>query len=236
MSDMDDHIRETLRRRANDVSSHAGLPAGVARRVHRRIALNAVGAGLAAAAIVVGAFAGVHALRGAGTPQPVPPAASTSTGATPKPSPSVTPPCDSSSLRATLALQGAAGSRVGSISVTNTSPTQCTLEGTPTIALYDATGQPVTSGVTYSSSSPSWQVNASPTPRGWPTVTLDPNGSASVRIGWSNWCGQGTPSWKMSTPDGGTIDIAGVNAVSTPPCNGPGMPSRIDVGPFEPGS
>jgi hypothetical protein len=68
-------------------------------------------------------------------------------------------------------------------------------------------------------------------------VTLAPGDVASVRIRWSNWCpdGRAAPLWRIGIPSGGSVDGNGLDAVPPPPCNGPGSPSTVEVGPFEPG-
>jgi hypothetical protein len=143
--------------------------------------------------------------------------------------------CSPGQLRAVGTLEGAAGSREGAITVSNFSDVTCTLQGQPTITLLDNKLKPITSGVTYSSSPPGWQVNASPTPPGWPVVTIAPGQAASVRIRWSNWCpaGRSAPLWQLGVPQG-NIDVNGFDAALPPPCNGPGQPTTIEVGPFEP--
>ena len=136
-------------------------------------------------------------------------------------------------------MDGAAGSREGALSLTNFADVTCTLQGRPTITLMDGNLKPITSGATFAPSPPGWRVNGSPKPAGWPVVTLRSGDSASVRIRWSNWCPDGRPAplWRVAIPGGGTVDVVnGMDAVSPPPCNGPGQPSTIEVGPFEPGA
>src|SRR5204862_238001 len=125
------------------------------------------------------------------------------------------------------------------ITLTNFSDKTCTLEGTPEITLLDGTLNQITSGVTFGSSQAGWEADGSPEPAGWPVVTLAPGDSASVRIDWSNWCpdGRAAPLWRVGIPGSGTVDVInGMDSETPPPCNGPGQPSRIDVGPFEPGT
>jgi Protein of unknown function (DUF4232) len=129
------------------------------------------------------------------------------------------------------------GSREGGITVTNFSDTTCTLQGTPTVELLDQNLQPITSGVTFSASPAGWQANAQPTPAGWPVVTLHAGDAALVRIRWGNWCPQGraAPLWRVDIPGGGSVDVVnGMDQLGPPPCNGPGLPSTVEVGPFEP--
>ncbi|HET7483409.1 MAG TPA: DUF4232 domain-containing protein [Actinomycetota bacterium] len=253
---MNEELRALLRAKANEVPSYDEVPRRLTRRVRRRIARNAVVLTATVAVIAGGAFTGVRALTTAG-PAGIGPATTPSASPTPTPSathssPAPTSPtspspaaCTASQLRAVGLLEGAAGSREGAIGVTNLSDRPCTLEGTPTIALFDENQQPIDSGVEFSSSPPGWVVDGSSEPRGWPVVTLAPGkGTASVRIRWSNWCPQGrpTPLWRMVLhgngrldEDAGTLDVYGLDAAEAPPCNGPGQPSTIEVGPFEPG-
>jgi len=135
-------------------------------------------------------------------------------------------------------MEGAAGSREGAAVLTNLSSTTCTLQGTPTITLLDQNLAPITSGIRFVSSPPRWMVDRLPKPAGWPVDALAPFDSASVRIRWGNWCpdGRAAPLWRIQIPGGGTVDVNGLEAVPPPPCNGPGLPSTIEVGPFEPGT
>jgi hypothetical protein len=70
--------------------------------------------------------------------------------------------------------QGAAGTITGLVTVTNTGPTTCTVNGYPTMALYSGSGAPLTvtvvDGLTVSISP---QANAAPSP-----VALAPSGTA----------------------------------------------------------
>jgi Protein of unknown function (DUF4232) len=243
MNDMGDDLRELLRRKADQVPPHRAAPRSLMRRAHRRIAVNALGAGLIVVVLAGGAFAGLRALNTPLVQRPVGvPTSSvlpTTTFAPPTSSASTIASCTSAQLRAVGSMQGAAGSREGALSLTNFSDVTCTLQGRPTITLMDGNLKPITSGVTFTPSPPGWRVNGSPQPAGWPVVTLRSGDSASVRIRWSNWCPDGRPAplWRVAIPGGGTVDVVnGMDAVSPPPCNGPGQPSTIEVGPFEPGA
>jgi len=241
VKDVRDDLRELLRRRADNVPPQRDVPRSLVGRARRRIALNAVGVGLALVVLAGGAWAGLQAFgsapahepAGTGPPSSAQPAPSTS--AQPPPSASAIPACTSAQLRAVGSMEGAAGSRDGSISLSNISDQTCTLQGTPTITLLDQNLDPITSGVTFSSSPPWWAVDQSPEPPGWPVVTLDPGRSALVRVRWGNWCplGRAAPLWRMDIPGGGTVDVAN-GMEDAPPCNGPGFPSTIEEGPFEP--
>lgn len=233
MSDIDDDLRELFLRRAEDVPPHREVPPSLASRARHRIALNALGAALVLAVLAAGAFTGVRALSG-------PPArhrpGGNSSPSPSQPSASTISACASARLRAVGSMQGAAGSREGGVVVTNLSSETCTLQGTPTVTLLTQALAPITSGITVSSGQAGWVVDGAPKPAGWPVVTLLPGDSASVRIRWSNWCpgGRPAPVWRVGIPGGGTVDVNGFDAVSPPPCNGPGLPSTIEVGPFEP--
>jgi hypothetical protein len=228
MSPVEDDLRELLRHRADDVSTHREVPRSLLPRARRRIALNALGVSVAVVALAGGAFVGVRAIqRNTNTPGPF---------STSPPAPVVTTPaCTSGQLRTVGSMEGAAGSREGAIRFTNYSNKTCTLQGTPTITLLDGNLRPITSGVRFSSSPPAWQANALPKPAGWPVVTLAPFHSASIRVRWSNWCPQGrtAPLWRIHIGSG-TVDANGMEAVSPPPCNGAGQPSTVERGPFEP--
>ncbi len=237
MSDMRDDLQELLRRRADGVPPHREVPRSLVGRARRRIALNALGVGMVVLVLAGGAFAGLEAI-GTGPSQPAGTGLPTAPVVQPTPSAPAITACTSAQLRAVATMEGAAGSREGGIGLTNLSDGTCTLQGTPTITLLDQNLQPITTGVSFSSSPPGWSVNGSPEPAGWPVVTIHPGDSAFVRIRWSNWCpdGRAAPLWRMDIPGGGAVDVNGMDAVSPPPCNGPGQPSTIEEGPFEPGT
>ena len=225
MTDLRDDLRELLQRRADKVPPHRGVPRSLAGRARRRIALNALGVGLAVVVLAGGAFAGVRAIGTSTTPSQGIAGQRTHHG---RHSPPATAPsaCTAGQLRAVGSMQGAMGSREGGITLTNFSDTTCTLQGTPTIELLDQNLQPITSGVTFSAS-----------PAGWPVVTLHAGDAALVRIRWGNWCPQGraAPLWRVDIPGGGSVDVVnGMDQLGPPPCNGPGLPSTVEVGPFEP--
>ena len=247
MPDIDDELRRLFARKADEVPVHDRVPGSMMTRARRRIALNAMGVGLGVVLLASGAFAGVRTLgdrpgpgpAGHSTPPPTRPAPSgsaTPSPSRPTPSAPVTQACTAAQLQAVAALQGAAGSRVGEIAVTNVSSEACTLEGTPAITLLTKGLTPITTGITFGSSPAGWIANGSPKPAGWPVVTLEPGGAASIRISWGNWClaGTGEPAWRIAVGSGGTVTVAGFDASMVPPCNGPGQPSTIEEGPFEP--
>jgi Domain of unknown function (DUF4232) len=237
-----------LRKKADDVNRQRAVPGELTRRVRLRVARNVSVVGIMLVLLGAGAFVGARTLNPLHPPRHVPPA-SHRTGPTPRhvsptPHASTTAPatstvspsaCSAGQLRAVGTLEGAAGSREGAITVSNFSDVTCTLQGQPTITLLNHKLKPITSGVTYSTTPAGWEVNASPTPPGWPVVTIAPGQAASVRIRWSNWCPDGRPAplWQLGVPQG-AVDVNGFDAALPPPCNGPGQPTTIEVGPFEP--
>jgi uncharacterized protein DUF4232 len=233
-----------LHHKAGQVSAR-GVPPSLLGRARLRIMRNAAIVGTTAVVLVGAAFIGVQALNSSEPTRPIPPAASHSPRPTPRRvhitaspvQPTSIPECTSGQLRAVGTLEGAAGSREGAIAISNFSDKTCTLQGTLTITLLDQNLSPITSGVSFSSSPAGWEADASPTPPGWPVVTLAPGDAASVRLRWSNWCpdGRDAPLWRMEIPNGGSVDVMGLDAALPPPCNGPDQPSTIEVGTIEPG-
>ena len=237
MNDMDDRLRESLERRAEDVPPRREVPPGLGGRAGRRIAVNSVLVGTAIVVVAAGLFAGVRAFTGpdeenlGGTPTP------TATGAhqTQASGSSGVPKCTAGRLRATGTFEGAAGSREGAIDLTNFSDARCTLRGRPTITVLKSAGHPITSGVTFLETVAAWQAEGTTKPAGWPTVTLGPGDAASVRIRWGNWCPQGraAPLWRVGISGSGAVNVNGFDS-DPPPCNGQSLPSTIEVGPLEP--
>lgn len=217
MNDVDDQVRDLLREKAHDIPPNLELPRSLSTRVRRRIALNAFAVTIMVIVVAAGAFGALRGFRS----QP-----SETAG---------TETCTSAHLRAITSMEGAAGSREGTIELTNTSEI-CALKGTPALTIFDHDQHPIVSGITFVSVAPQWQVAGTPQPPGWPVVTLAQDESASVRIRWSNWCQEdnATPRWQIAIPGSGKVDVEGIDTTNSPPCNGPDLPSTIEVGPFEP--
>jgi hypothetical protein len=227
---MDDDLRQldgVLRDRAGEVPQVQDVPPTMVARARRRVARNAVVFVLGAAAIVVGASAGLAALGAQHGPGVAIPGDSGSSA------PSTA--CAAPDLRAEASLGGAMGSVEGSIRMTNVGGATCTLSGRPAVSIFSSQGDEVPLQV--SASEPQWQADGAPQPAGWPVVSLLPGSAASVRVRWSNACPQlsGPASWKLDIGNGGgTLDVSGADASLVPPCNGPSEPSTLEVGPFEP--
>jgi hypothetical protein len=194
-------------------------------RARRRVVRNALASVAAAGLIVVAASAGLASLR---APQ------DTGPGGSPTPAPSASA-CTAADLRAATALQGAAGSVGGSIDLTNIGDRTCTLEGRPTVLIFDASGHELSPQV--SPDKPQWEVDGASPPSGWPVISLRPGSVASIRIRVSNLCPplDGPPTWTIDLTSGrGSLDVADPDP-TTPSCLGTAEPSILEVGPFEPG-
>ena len=228
---MDDDLttlEHVLRERAAEVPPMQEVPPTLQARARRRIVRNGLSSLVAVALVVAGAsgaLAGLGALRDTGiTPH----------GRSPKPVPSSSS-CIAADLQATASLDGAAGSVVGSIQLTNTTAKTCTLEGQPVLTLFSSPSQEVP--VQVSPVDPQWLADASSAPPGWPVVGLRPGASAAIRVRWTNACPQltGPALWTIDLGSGrGTLEVSGADAF--PPCNGDAEPSTLQVGPFEPGA
>ncbi len=153
--------------------------------------------------------------------------------------PPLAQPCRANELHAHLFLQGATGSLVGGIDLTNAGVSPCSLLGWPQVSFTGA-----------AAAATRWRVKriaSSPEP---PEVIADPPGSlralapgktASVSLFWSNWCGPGSqPAGGSGTPpDGFKIGLADgsslvVPVAHAPRCDAPQDPSLLSVAPFTP--
>jgi Protein of unknown function (DUF4232) len=226
MPDIENEVRALLQRRAADVGPHLEIPPSLPGRARRRLAMRAVAIGAVGIVVIAGLFTGLQHI---GTVSSVTPGGSASVA----PSGAASSVCTSDQLSAAFAIwEGAAGSRMSAINLENVGTASCTLEGTPDIALLDPSGAEIASGVTFVGGPADWVVNGKPKPSGWPVATLAPGDRALARLGWSNWCGSDpSPSWRFTLPGGGIVDLG---QADPPPCNGPGEPSTIEVGPYEP--
>jgi hypothetical protein len=225
-------LEHVLRERAAEVPHLQEVPSEMLSRARRRIARNALASVVAAGLIVVGAstgLAGLGALRGPNGVVPEGPGGHSS----PPPAAS-SGSCDAADLRADASLEGAAGSVLGTIEVTNLTRRTCTLEGRPLVTLFSSPGHDVEVRVV--PVEPQWKADEASAPPGWPVVSLRRGSAAAIRVQWTNPCPQLTDSalWKVDLGDRrGALDVLGA-ATSTPPCNGPSTPSTLEVGPYEP--
>jgi hypothetical protein len=226
---MDDDLRkleQALRAKAAEVPYVQDVPPTLLRRARGRIARNAVTSVVAVALIVGGASAALAGIGALGRPDHSIPGSSGAPTVAPAAS------CAAVDLRADGALDGAAGSVVGSIDLTNLGTTTCTLTGRSTLTLTSGGHDLVP---TVSEVPAQWQVDGVRAPQAWPVVTLTPGAKASIRVRWSNACPQLSSPVVWHVDLGGTaggLDATGTEA--TPPCLGGGEPSTLEVGPFEP--
>jgi hypothetical protein len=230
MRNVDERLRELFEAKAADVPPQGTVPPSLRSRARRRIALNAIVAVMVIAALGGGAVGALRSIERADRVTPGGKSNGT-TGST------TLGACAAGQLRADASLGGAMGSREGAILVENVSSTRCALQGYPRFRLLDASGRGATAAYEQRRTEPQWKADRASAPRGWPVVTLRPGARASVRLRWSNWCGTGSeaaPVWTLRVPGSGRIDVMAMDATSPPPCNGPGLPSTISVGPFEP--
>ena len=230
MSDDRTTLEQLLQQRATEVPYFQEAPRTMLVRARRRIVRNALTSVLAIGLIFLGAsagLAGLGVLRGStkipghsGGERTPPPAFSSAS-------------CTAADLRATASLQGAAGSVIGSIDLTNFSSKTCTLSGRPTITLFSSVGHALTVHVV--DVAPQWRADRAPRPNTWPVVNLRPGAAAAIRVRWTNECPQlSHPAlWKVGL-SGGTVDVFGTDGTYPPPCNGTAEPSTLEVGPFEP--
>jgi Domain of unknown function (DUF4232) len=152
--------------------------------------------------------------------------------------PPLAAPCRAGRMHVHLFLQGATGSLVGGVELTNAGRQPCSLIGWPRMSFTGA------------AASTRWRIKRlarSPQPT---DVIADPPGSlralapgktASVSLFWSNWCAPGKPAGRhLSTPPQGLrIGFASrtslvVQLAHAPRCDVPQAPSLLSVAPFTP--
>src|SRR6266550_7077914 len=141
MTQIDDDVRELLRRKADEVPLHGEVPRELVGRARRRIAANSIGIGLAVVALAAGSFASVRAIQNQ-HPKPGTFRSTSPNPAVSNPAVTTTPACTAGQLRAVGSMDGAAGSREGAVRLTNYSSKTCTLRGTPAITLLDGNLHP----------------------------------------------------------------------------------------------
>ncbi len=233
MDDDRTKLERMLRDRAEEIPYRREAPPALLGRARRRVARNAISSLVAVGIIVAGASAGLESMGALRAP--IGPATRGPAPADPRSPSSSAPVCTVGDIRATAALDGAAGSVVGSIGLTNFSDTTCALKGRPVVTLFGSSGHPLP--VTVVAVAPQWLADGSSPPPGWPVVRLRPGSAAAVRVRWSNACPQRSEPalWRVSlTTDGQTLDVFGADGTPPPSCSGPTEPSILEVGPVEP--
>ena len=150
----------------------------------------------------------------AGTPEPT---------ASPTPSPTPTPTlalCASSDLRARITMwEGAAGSRIAHVDLTNDGSTRCRVETLDKPQLLGGNKAILIDGVPPTSAA---------------TIKLNAGSTVTTLVQATNYCGADpvapvTVAFVRS--DGSRVVAAPESATDTtvPPCNGPGQPGQIDM-------
>jgi hypothetical protein len=188
-----------------------------------------VGAGLVAAALIVavGWLGGriAPSVGGVGSAAPT-----SSTGASPAPSnaaptsstgaTTADPACDPGGLAARItAWEGAAGSRIADVTVTNRSATACLLAGAPVPELVDGSGRTIVRGTAQAAR---------------PAVRIKPGDSVTTLVNVSNVCGAPPAPPVTVAFDLGEAEPLRATPLSptdttVPPCNGPGLPAQIEM-------
>lgn len=140
--------------------------------------------------------------------------------------------CRASALRSSVRWQGATGSLLGSIRVTNVGERACALRGVPTVELRDANG--VLLNVHQAAAKPLWKQLGAARPSGWPTVQLPAHGAAQVFVQLRSWCITGVKPLFFRTYLPGVGEAIPAPVRITLRCDVPGQPARLAVGPVEP--
>lgn len=128
-----------------------------------------------------------------------------------------------------LAWQGAAGSRIAEVRITNTTARPCLIQGTPGLELVDAGGRVL---IDSAAAGPSGEPHVAATD---PVFELAPDGDLGTEVQASNYCGS-TPAMPIDIavrlPAGGGRIVAkpdaGVSSVDAiPPCLGAATDAQI---------
>jgi len=156
-------------------------------------------------------------------PTPTPSATPTPTAApTPTPKPTIGA-CAPAALAAKITMwEGAAGSRIADVEVTNTGRVACMLEKLERPQLIDGAGRVLIDG-------------SAPTTGG--VLELAPGGRATTLVEASNYCGAApVPPVRVAfiLRDGKRFVAAPPTPTdaTVPPCNGPGQPAAIGMQPW----
>lgn len=160
---------------------------------------------------------------------PSTPATSASPSSRPGASPSPTPASSASGACGAVDLQGrilgwqgAAGSRIADVEITNIAARSCAVRGTPGLQLVDAGGRVLIDSAT---AGPSGEPHVAPTD---PELELAPGGRLRTLVQTSNYCGDAPTlpiDIALTLPSGGGRFVAtpgaGVSSAdATPPCLG----------------
>jgi Protein of unknown function (DUF4232) len=198
--------------------------------------LGLLGAALVAAALVVAVgwlgarIASPGDVGSLGSPSTSPIAAPTATStpaasavavASSPPAPT-TGPCDPANLAARImSWEGAAGSRIADVSLTNTGETPCLLPETPRPQLIDGRGAVLAQG----------KITA-----GSPMIEVKTGEVLTTLVDVSNVCVDPVPPVTVAFDMGGDRRLIAQpyspTDATVPPCNGPGQPAEIQMHPW----
>ncbi len=147
---------------------------------------------------------------------------------TPKPTPVPTPVCTSGMLTGKVTgWQGAMGSQIATVKLTNASSATCNLRGTPRLQLVDAGGHILIDSQTQGAAG---LPHVSPGDKTWRLV---PAGWVTTMVQVSDYCGATTPVLPTTIgfylpSNGGRLVAAAGPGGAVPPCYGsPGDPGSI---------
>lgn len=158
------------------------------------------------------------------------PSPTASPSPTPKPTAQAAPVCTSTSLTAAVTgWQGAMGSQIATVKVTNASSAACVLKGTPRLQLVDAAGHILIDSKAMGAPG---LPHVSPGDKAW---TLAKGGWVTTMVKVSDYCGSASPvmptTIALVLPSGGGRILAAADPNgSAPPCMGdPGDPGSIQM-------
>jgi hypothetical protein len=226
MADLEERLRETLRRKAGAVPPKREVPPGLVRRALARIARNVSAVAIALAVVAIGTVTGVHALSGP----------SQDRLATTPPPPPACRAVDLSGSSHLMTPNTPDAPRDGSLWLTNKGATTCSLQDRPWVRVLTATGTVVDIDERQNAAS-FWSIQSVGKPPDWPVVTVLPGDKARVHVIWSNSCGVGgdPARWEIELPEhGGKVTFDMDISQDVPTCVDGATSSILRVGPFEP--
>jgi Domain of unknown function (DUF4232) len=218
MGDVEERLRETLRRHAVGVPPRLEVPAGLVHRAGMRIARNLSVVALVVAIVALGAVTGLAALNHSSrTPSGLP-------------SPQA---CQATHLSGETKLDALGNAALdGWVVVTNTGDAPCALQGAPSVMVLGDKGSAL--NLRSGQVDPFWKIRGMGPPPGWPVAVLQPGASAGFHIYWNSWCGQKNRlTWAIGLPGGDKFSFPVDLRQDVPICSA-GRRSTLKVGPFEP--